>query len=147
MAGRPLRHLRNATLPEVLSVQPGTFQGRKVIYMLVDIGGMEDRPSTPALARTLVRQVPSLETHRCSYKTPGGFVRRLYEGTYFGHILEHLALELQSLDGDDVYFGRTRGAGPRGVYHVLYEVKDYARGAEAGQQAFELLLSAYEQSR
>ena len=58
--------------------------------------------------------------HRCSVGTAGGFFQRVEEGTWMGHIIEHIALEIQSLAGMEVGFGRTRGYGEEGVYNVVF---------------------------
>src|SRR5262249_50024508 len=77
----------------------------------------------------------------CSYGEPGGFLRRLDEdeGTWLGHVLEHVAIELQNAAGEQVSFGKTRGTGTPGHYHVVYEYEQAEVGLEAGQLAMAIL--------
>ncbi len=92
----------------------------------IDIGRFEELPSDklPGFTEGLVGVLPSLWEHRCSEGQPGGFLERLRMGTYMGHILEHVILELQSLAGMDVGFGRTRSAGRYAQYRVVVDYKD-----------------------
>jgi cyanophycin synthetase len=82
-----------------------------------------------------------LREHGCSYGEPGGFIRRMTEdeGTWLGHVLEHVAIELQNIAGIKVTFGKTRGAGTEGVYDVVYEYEQRDEGLEAGEFAMRLL--------
>jgi cyanophycin synthetase len=91
----------------------------------------------------LVAAVPTLAEHGCSYGEPGGFLRRMREddGTWLGHVFEHVVLEIQNQAGQDVGFGRTRGAGKDGVYNVVFEVRDRDIGLEASRLALRLLHS------
>ena len=91
----------------------------------------------------LVSALPGLQEHGCSYREPGGFIRRMREGegTWLGHVLEHVAIELQNVAGEDVTFGKTRGAGAEGVYSVVYEYAQREEGIEAGELAIKLLCS------
>jgi cyanophycin synthetase len=84
-----------------------------------------------------------LQEHGCSYRTEGGFISRLreYEGTWMGHIWEHVILELQGVAGSDVSFGRTRSAGEVGQYNMVYEYKQKDVGLRAMELARDLLLS------
>jgi cyanophycin synthetase len=72
--------------------------------------------------------MPSLYSHRCSEDHAGGFYERVEEGTWMGHVIEHMALELQTLAGMDTGFGRTRGAGQKGVYHVVFSYLEAKAG-------------------
>ncbi|MHB8458912.1 MAG: cyanophycin synthetase [Candidatus Limnocylindrales bacterium] len=112
-----------------------------VIRMLVDLGVLEQYPSTllPGFTDALVGLLPSLEDHACSLGRRGGFISRLREGTWSGHIAEHIALELQNLAGTDVRHGKTRGAGPVGQYNVIYEYREEQVGVEAGRIAVDLV--------
>lgn len=109
--------------------------------MLLDIGGLEDQPSDTLDGFTdrLVELVPSLENHRCSVGEPGGFIQRLRRGTWAGHIVEHVALELQALAGMDVGFGKTLGTSERGVYRVVYRYRVESAGLQAGLDAVALV--------
>jgi cyanophycin synthetase len=100
---------------------PNIWTYRPVIEAIVDIGELEDFPSNtiPGFVDRLKAFLPSLSEHRCSYGEPGGFVRRLEEGTWPGHILEHVTLELQNLAGMPGGFGKARETPKRGVYKVV----------------------------
>ncbi len=110
----------------------------------IDIGVLEDWPSGklgPSFIDPLLEALPGLHEHGCSYGEPGGFVRRLREdgGTWFAHIWEHVAIELQNVAGADVSFGKTRGAGDKGVYNMVYQYEEERVGLRAGRLALELL--------
>ena len=94
----------------------------KLIVMVLDLEEMEEYPSNKidGFYDRLVTMFPSMYEHRCSVGTEGGFFERVKEGTWMGHIIEHIALELQTLAGMDVGFGRTRGYGEVGVYNVVF---------------------------
>lgn len=100
---------------------PSIWTYRQVLEAWVDIGELEDHPSNtlPGFYDRLVALLPSLIEHRCSYDERGGFLRRVAEGTWPGHILEHVALELQSLAGLPGGFGKARETSERGVYKVV----------------------------
>jgi cyanophycin synthetase len=100
---------------------PNIWTYRPVLETWVDIGNLEDSPSNtiPGFVERLCAWLPSLSEHRCSYGEPGGFVRRLHEGTWPAHILEHVTLELQNLAGMPGGFGKARETGVRGVYKVV----------------------------
>jgi cyanophycin synthetase len=112
-----------------------------VIRMLVDLGGLEEFPSNliPGLTDALVDLMPSLEDHACSLGRRGGFISRLREGTWAGHIAEHIALEFQNLAGTDVRHGKTRSTGEYGQYNVIYEYREESVGLEAGRMAVALI--------
>ena len=109
--------------------------------MLVDLGSLEEFPSNkiPGFVDGLVELLPSLEDHACSLGRRGGFVTRLKEGTWAGHVAEHIALELQNLAGTDVRHGKTRSVGPYGQYNVIYEFREESVGVEAGRMAVALV--------
>jgi cyanophycin synthetase len=106
-----IRHLRG----------PNIWTYRPVLEAIVDIGELEDFPSNkiPGFVDRLKAFLPSLIEHRCSYGERGGFLRRLEEGTWPGHILEHVSLELQNLAGMPGGFGKARETSKRGVYKVV----------------------------
>ena len=110
---------------EILSVKhlrgPNMWTYHPVIEVWVDIGDLEDYPSNliPGFYDRLVKALPSLVEHRCSYGETGGFLRRVEEGTWPAHILEHLTLELQNLAGIPGGFGKARDGDRRGVYKVM----------------------------
>ncbi|MEN9479786.1 MAG: cyanophycin synthetase [Pseudomonadota bacterium] len=99
---------------------PNMWTYRPVLEAWVDLGELEDFPSNkiPGFYERLSAWLPSLIEHRCSYEEHGGFMRRVQEGTWAGHILEHVTLELQNLAGLPGGFGKTRETSERGVYKV-----------------------------
>jgi cyanophycin synthetase len=123
---------------------PNIWTLRPVLEAVVDIGELENFPSNtiPGFYERLYSWLPSLIEHRCSYGERGGFLRRLEEGTWPGHILEHVTLELQNLAGMPGGFGRARETSQRGVYKVIVSAwhQDIARSALLA--ARELVLSA-----
>lgn len=123
---------------------PHLYSATPMIRLQVDLEALEDHPSNtlPGFSRTLLQQLPSLQRHGCSLKRPGGFVSRLEEGTWLGHVAEHIALELQSLSGARVTRGKTRSVrGRPGVYNVMYAYRDEAVGLLAGAYALQLVES------
>ena len=94
----------------------------KLIQMKLDLEEMEQRPTDqiPGFRERLEKLLPSLYEHRCSEGEPGGFFHRVEEGTWMGHVIEHIALEIQSLAGMDTGFGRTRETKTKGVYNVVF---------------------------
>src|SRR5436305_9093453 len=123
---------------------PNLYALWPMIRLLVDLEELEEFPTValPGFAERLVETIPSLTEHSCSYGEPGGFVRRMLEGegTWLGHVLEHVAIELQVLVGTPVTFGKTRGEGlPRGQYHVVYSFVEEAVGVAAGRLALRLI--------
>jgi cyanophycin synthetase len=123
---------------------PNIWTCRPVLEAVVDIGELEDFPSDtiPGFYERLSSWLPSLIEHRCSYGERGGFLRRLKDGTWAGHILEHVTLELQNLSGMPGGFGRARETSLRGVYKVVVSAwhEDIARSALS--TARELVLAA-----
>jgi cyanophycin synthetase len=120
---------------------PNLYAHRPCIKWKIDLGPLEDQPSSaiPNFAPRLKELMPTLVEHRCSEGVRGGFFSRLDDGTWLGHVMEHIALELQSLIGVRVGFGRTRGAGATGVYNVVYECDERTTGIMAGEIALELI--------
>ncbi|WP_395769192.1 cyanophycin synthetase [Arenimonas sp.] len=126
-------------------VGPSQYAHFPVIRLELDLGVLEQWPTGrlgPQFVDALVAALPELKQHGCSYKEPGGFIRRMQEdeGTWLGHVLEHVAIELQNMAGEDVTFGRTRSIpGRPGVYSVVYEYAQREEGIEAGELALKLL--------
>jgi cyanophycin synthetase len=120
---------------------PNLWARLPAILMEVDIGELEDRPTNkiPGFYEHLTELLPGLYDHTCSVGKPGGFLLRMREGTWMGHVLEHVALELQNLAGAEVTRGKTRGAGERGVYNVVYAYEQEDVGIAAGTLAARLL--------
>jgi cyanophycin synthetase len=118
----------------------------KLILVRLDLEALADSPSDtiPGFYEGLVGVLPSLEEHFCSPGCWGGFLSRVQEGTMMGHILEHVALELQTLAGMDVGFGRTRETATPGVYQVVIEYRNEAAGRYAARAALRLCQSIIE---
>ena len=111
------------------------------IFMLLDIGEFEEEPSDTLDGFTdrLVELVPSLQGHGCSIGGPGGFIERLRRGTWVGHIVEHIALELQCLAEMEVGFGKTYDTPKHGIYKVVYRYRVESVGLRAGREAVDLV--------
>ena len=125
-------------------VGPNVYAKFPVIRHVLDLEVVEEWPTGrlgPDFVDPLLDFLPGLHEHGCSYRTPGGFVRRLREdeGTWLGHVMEHVALELQSAAGSKVSFGRTRSTGEPGQYNMVFEYKDAEVGREASRLALDLL--------
>jgi cyanophycin synthetase len=110
----------------------------RLIQMRLDLEELENRPTNTidGFRERLEQMFPSLYEHRCSVGTPGGFLQRVDEGTWMGHVIEHVALELQSLAGMNCGFGRTRGTGNKeGEYHVVFDYMEEDAGVYAARAA------------
>ena len=120
---------------------PNVWVRRPVIRMTVDLGVLEDYPSNtiPGFNEALMAILPTMEDHACSLGRRGGFFERLRDGTWMGHVAEHIALELQCLAGTDVRIGKTRSTGERGRYDVIFEYREETVGLEAGRIAVALV--------
>jgi len=113
---------------------------QKLIVMKLDLEELEEYPTNKidGFAERIEKLMPSLYNHQCSEKVPGGFFTRVREGTWMGHVIEHIALELQSLAGMECGFGRTRSAGEKGVYHVVFAYLVENAGLYAGNAAIRI---------
>lgn len=107
----------------------------KLIVMVLDLQEMEQKPTNKidGFRERLEKMFPGMIEHRCSVGTTGGFFQRVDEGTWMGHVVEHIALEIQSLAGMEVGFGRTRGYGEEGVYNVVFAYTEEAVGRFAAK--------------
>ncbi len=133
-------------LDKAIFVGPSLYAHFPVIRLDIDLGPLEGWPSGklgPAFTDALLAALPGLHQHTCSYGKPGGFVRRLTEGegTWMGHILEHVAIEIQNVAGESVTFGKTRSHGPPGHYYVIYQYAQEDVGLEASRLGLTLLHS------
>ena len=127
-------------------VGPSQYAKFPVIRLELDLGALEQWPTAKlgdGFVDGLLAALPGLAEHGCSYREPGGFVRRMREGegTWLGHVLEHVAIELQNVAGEDVTFGKTRSISDDrpGVYSVVYEYAQKEEGIAAGELALKLL--------
>ena len=125
-------------------VGPSLYAHFPVIRLELDLGELENWPTAklgPAFIDGLVAALPGLAEHGCSYREPGGFIRRMREGegTWLGHVLEHAAIELQNVAGEDVTFGKTRSVAKpgcrrgRGLHHR--PAGSRARGRGSGRRS------------
>ena len=126
-------------------VGPNVWASFPLIRHVLDLGVLEDWPSArigEGFISGLIGALPGLAEHGCSHRVPGGFLRRLREdgGTWMGHVMEHVALEIQCVAGSDVSFGRTRGNGVPGQYNMVYAYKQRDVGLDAGKLALQLLM-------
>lgn len=122
---------------------PNYWRLAPVIACDVRLGALEKVTSAeiPRLNERLVEAIPSLQLHKCTRGHPGGFVERLEEGTHIPHILEHLALELQSLIGNEVSFGRVVPSGDEGVWWLIVEYQEEQVGIRAMKDAVSIMKS------
>ncbi len=126
---------------------PNIWTYRPVLEVWLDLGDLEDFPSNklPGLTERLVEWLPALEEHHCGVGERGGFIQRLREGTWAGHILEHIVIELLNLAGMPTGFGQTRETSRRGVYRMVFRARDEAVARAALTEAHALLLAAIRQ--
>jgi cyanophycin synthetase len=121
----------------------------KLIVMVLDLQDLEQKPTNtiPGFRERLQAMFPGMYEHRCSVGCPGGFFQRVDEGTWMGHVIEHIALEIQSLAGMEVGFGRTRTYGEDGVYFVVFDYIEEKVGryaAEASVRIAEAIIDGSE---
>ncbi len=109
----------------------------KLIQMKLDLEEMEQRPTNliEGFRERLENMFPTMIEHRCSVGTRGGFFERVDEGTWMGHVIEHIALEMQTIAGMDTGFGRTRGTGIEGEYYVCISYMEEDAGVYAAKAA------------
>lgn len=123
---------------------PNIWTYRPVIEVWLDLGELEECPSDtlPGFTDRLVALLPGLVEHRCGVGERGGFIERLHGGTWAGHILEHVVLELQNLAGMRTGFGKTRSTGEHGIYKMAFRTRDGVVGRAALETGRTLLMSA-----
>jgi len=128
-------------------VGPNIYAHFPVIRHILDLAELEEWPTGKlgtGFVDPLLEWLPGLHEHGCSYREPGGFVRRMKEddGTWLGHVMEHVAIELQNIAGSAVTFGRTRSIDEQpGFYTMVFQYLDAEVGREASRLALELLHS------
>ncbi len=112
-----------------------SIRRHKLIVMRLDLEELEQQPThkIPGFYDRLKTALPSLQSHRCSESMEGGFFKRVMEGTWMGHVIEHIALEIQTLAGMDVGFGRTRSTSNEGVYNVVFAYMEEKVGIYAAK--------------
>jgi cyanophycin synthetase len=109
----------------------------KLIQMRLDLEDLEQSPTNKidGFSERLEKLFPSMFSHRCSEEVAGGFFMRVKEGTWMGHVIEHIALEIQTLAGMETGFGRTRSASKEGVYNVVFSYMEEKAGVFAARAA------------
>ena len=120
---------------------PNYWNYEPAIKLLVALGELEEWPShkIPGFVEGLLDLLPGVGQHGCSLGRPGGFEQRLRDGTWLGHVAEHVALQLQREAGTEVGRGKTRSAGKPGRYHVVYSYAEESVGIAAGRMAVRLV--------
>ncbi|MFN7847343.1 MAG: cyanophycin synthetase [Bacteroidota bacterium] len=114
-----------------------SIRRHKLIVMKIDLEEMEEMPTNKidGFAERLEKMFPTMYEHQCSENKPGGFFQRVQEGTWMGHVIEHVALEIQTLAGMDTGFGRTRTTGEHGIYNVVFNYEEEKVGIYAAKAA------------
>jgi cyanophycin synthetase len=123
---------------------PNFWTYRSAVEAWLDIGELEKFPSNtiPGFVDRLIEHLPSLHQHHCSVGEVGGFVWRLRDGTWAGHIVEHVAIELQTLAGMQVSFGKARETSTSGVYKVVFRARQEDIGMASLVDARNLVMAA-----
>ena len=132
-------------LPRVRYLRgPNVWTFRSAMEVWVDLGMLEDFPShtIPGLNERLTAWLPALREHHCGVGEAGGFLLRLTEGTWCGHVMEHVVIELLNLAGMPTGFGQTRSTSQRGVYRMVFRARDERVGRAALTQGHALLTAA-----
>lgn len=137
------KHMKIVDIKALKGPNYWSIRRPKLIQMTLDLEEMEERPSNtiPGFKERLEQLLPTLYEHRCSEGVPGGFFQRVEEGTWMGHVIEHVALELQTLAGMDTGFGRTRSTGKPGEYHVVFDYIEEQAGLRAAKMAVQIVQS------
>ncbi len=134
--------------PDLAIIETRVYRGanvwsyEKAIHLVVDLGSLEEFPTNtlPGFTDHLLEALPGLREHSCSRGRRGGFVERLNEGTWLGHVAEHVALALQQVVGHDIRRGKTRQVkGEKGRYNIIYGYVDEQVGLAAGRLAVRLV--------
>ncbi len=114
-----------------------SIRRHKLIQMRLDLEDLEQKPTNkiPGFRERLEKLFPSMYGHRCSIGEPGGFFKRVEDGTWMGHVIEHIALELQTQAGMFCGFGRTRGTGKEGIYNVVFSYMEEKAGVYTAKAA------------
>lgn len=113
---------------------------KKLIVLKLDLEALEESPTNKidGFSERIEKMFPSMYKHRCSKDYEGGFFERVKEGTWMGHVIEHIALEIQTLAGMDCGYGRTRGTGKKGVYNVVFSYMEEKVGVYAAKASVKI---------
>lgn len=117
-----------------------SIQRHKLIVMLLDLEEMESKPTNtlPGFHQRLEKLIPTLSNHLCTDNVAGGFLNRVKCGTWMGHVIEHIALEIQSLADMDTCFGRTVETDKKGIYHIVFSYEEARAGKYAAKAAVKI---------
>lgn len=120
---------------------PNYYSRYPAIFMKLDLGELEEKPTdkVPGFRENIEELIPTLIEHRCSIGERGGFFQRIVNGTWAGHVVEHVAIELQCLARTEVGFGKTFDTDEKGVYDVVFRYRDEEVGMEAGKAAVRIV--------
>ncbi|WP_042424882.1 cyanophycin synthetase [Comamonas granuli] len=123
---------------------PNIWTYRPALEVWLDLGALEDHPShlLPGFNERLTAWLPALVEHHCGVGERGGFLQRLHEGTWCGHVLEHIVIELLNLAGMPTGFGQTRSTSQRGVYRMVFRARDERVARVALEQGHRLIMAA-----
>ncbi len=133
--------------PELKIIETRVYRGPNywnydpAIKLIVDLGVLEHFPSNtiPGFVTALLEMLPGIGQHTCGTGRVAGFTDRLHDGTWLGHVAEHIALQLQREAGTEVGRGKTRSTGEPGRYHVVYSYAEESVGLQAGRLAVRLV--------
>ena len=125
---------------------PNYYSRHPVIFMQLDLLELEEKPTdmVPNCRELIAEMLPSMYQHKCSPGVIGGFYERIVRGTWAGHVVEHVALELQCLSGYEVAFGKTFGTEETGVYNLVFRYLDENVGLRAGEMAVHIVEELFE---
>ncbi len=117
-----------------------SIRRKKLIVMRLDLEELEDFPTNKidGFSERLEKLIPSMIEHRCSENCKGGFFSRVKEGTWMGHVIEHITLEIQTLAGMECGFGRTRSTGKLGIYNVVFSYMEEKAGVYAAKASVKI---------
>jgi cyanophycin synthetase len=123
---------------------PNVWTYRPVLEVWLDLAELEDHPShvLPGFNARLTAMLPALEEHHCGVGERGGFIERLHDGTWMGHVLEHVVIELLNLAGMPTGFGQTRSTSQRGVYRTVFRARDERVARATLSEGHRLLMCA-----
>jgi len=141
--GGPAGELAVRVLRKRVLHGPNVWSRLPIVRLVVDLGALEQLPSNliPGFPERLLETLPGLALHTCGSGKAGGFVARIVEGTWMGHVVEHVALDLQRVSGAQPTRGKTRAAGPPGTYDIIFAFDDERVGSQAGDAAVALVNS------
>ena len=120
---------------------PNFYSRYPAIFMKLDIGDLEEKPTDKChgFRENIEKMLPTLIEHRCSIGKKGGFFERVKRGTWAGHVVEHIAIELQCLASTEVGYGKTLDTDEKGIYNVVYRYRSEEVGLEAGRLAVKIV--------